>query len=297
MNINKQLSFDKREGKIWHDGKFVEWKNANIHILTHGLHYASCIYEGERVYKGTVFKLREHTDRLFESARILDMVLPYSKIEIQDATKKLLSLNNIKEGYVRPVAWRGSEMISTSGQKNSIHMALACWEWPSYFDADSKMLGIKMKIAKWRRPPPSSSPFKAKTSAHYMTATLSKHEAEKDGFHDALMLDWRGHIADATSANIFFVKNDVLYTPIPDCFLNGITRQTVIELSKKLNYKVVEATILPSELGEFSECFLTGTAAEIVPVKQIDDYKYSPSEVCKNIVNAYDLAVSNSKAI
>lgn len=291
MSAQKNIPFDQREGKIWLNGKFVEWRSAKIHVLTHGLHYASCVYEGERVYNRKVFKLQAHTDRLFRSAELLDFVLPYSKEQIKAATKELLQENSIVDGYVRPVVWRGSEMISTSARNNQIHVAIACWEWPSYFDPTVRMAGINMNIAVWRRPPPSSSPFEAKASAHYMIATLSKHQSENNGFHDALMLDWRGHVAEATSANIFFIKNRVLHTPVPDCFLNGITRQTVIELARQLGYEVVERTIYPEELGDFDECFITGTAAEVTPVRQIDKHQYKPGLICQELIAAYKALV------
>jgi len=293
MSEAKTIPFDQREGKIWLDGQFVEWKSAKIHVLTHGLHYASCVYEGERVYRGQVFKLHAHTDRLFRSAELLDFVLPYAKEQLEAATQQLLAENKITEGYVRPVAWRGSEMISTSARNNRIHVAIACWQWPSYFDPAARMAGITMQTALWRRPPPSASPFEAKASAHYMIATLSKHQSENNGFHDALMLDWRGYVAEATSANVFFIKDRVLHTPVPDCFLNGITRQTVIALARQLSYEVIERTILPQELGDFDECFITGTAAEVTPVRQIDDYHYKPAQVCQELIAAYSAAVLN----
>ena len=293
MSASKAPPFDQREGTIWFDGEFVEWQTAKIHVLTHGLHYASCVYEGERVYGGQVFKLSAHTDRLVRSAELLDFVLPYSKEQLETATRKLLAENEITEGYVRPVAWRGSEMISTSARRSRIHVAIACWKWPSYFDSVARIAGITMQTALWRRPPPSASPFEAKASAHYMIATLSKHQSENNGFHDALMLDWRGHVAEATSANIFFVKNRVLHTPVPDCFLNGITRQTVIGLAHQLGYQVIERTIVPQEIGDFEECFITGTAAEVTPVRQIDENHYKPAQATRELIAAYRAAVLN----
>jgi branched-chain amino acid aminotransferase len=291
------IPFDQRDGHIWFDGEFVEWKSAKIHVLTHGLHYASCVYEGERVYSGNVFRLREHTDRLYQSAQILDFELPCSKEELEAATAQLIELNGIVDGYVRPVAWRGSEQISTSARASRIHIALACWSWPSYFDPAAKKRGITLETATWRRPPPSSSPFQAKASSHYMIATLCKHHAEANGFQDALMLDWRGQIAEATSANIFFVRDNELHTPTPDCFLDGITRQTVIELARERNLNVIERAILPDELDSFNECFVTGTAAEVCPVSRIDQHVFTPSTTTFDLMSAYEDAVRNLQGV
>ncbi|CAL8479603.1 branched-chain amino acid aminotransferase [Caballeronia novacaledonica] len=293
MTGTPTVPFDQRKGHIWLDGEFVEWKSAKIHVLTHGLHYASCVYEGERVYSGNVFRLRKHTDRLYRSAQILDFDMPYSKEELESATAKLIELNGIVDGYVRPVAWRGSEQISTSARASRIHVALACWSWPSYFDPAAKKRGITLETATWRRPPPSSSPYQAKASSHYMIATLSKHHAEANGYQDALMLDWRGWIAEATSANVFFVRDGELHTPTPDCFLDGITRQTVIELARGQNIKVIERTILPDELDSFSECFVTGTAAEVCPVSRIDQHAFTPSAITFDLMTAYSGVVRN----
>ncbi|NWA01365.1 branched-chain amino acid aminotransferase [Pseudomonas gingeri] len=285
------IPFDQRDGYIWLDGEFVEWKDAKIHVLTHGLHYASTVYEGERVYDGKIFQLRAHSERLYRSAQLMDFTIPYDLQTLEAASHALLERNGVTDGYLRPVAWRGSEMISTSARFNSVHLAIACWQWPSYFDPAARMAGIKLKTATWRRPPPSSSPFEAKASGQYMIATLSKHDAENSGYHDALMLDWRGHVAEATSANIFFVKGRQLHTPVPDCFLNGITRQTVIRLARALDYEVIERTLLPDDLGDFDECFLTGTAAEITPVRSIDDLQYEPGRACRDLIDAYAAAV------
>lgn len=287
MTAAPNLPFDQRDGHIWLDGRFVEWKRATIHLLTHGLHYASCVYEGERVYAGNVFQLRAHTDRLYRSARLLDFEIPCAKDELEAATRRLIELNETENGYVRPIAWRGSEQISTSARASRIHVALACWSWPSYFDPAAKAKGITLETAIWRRPPPVSSPYEAKASSHYMIATLCKHHAEANGFHDALMLDWRGRIAEATSANIFFVRDGALHTPTPDCFLDGITRRTIIELAREQGIEVVERAILPVELDSFSECFLTGTAAEVCPVGRIDAHTYKPSAVTFDLMNAY----------
>jgi branched-chain amino acid aminotransferase len=292
MTTAPNVPFDQREGAIWLDGRFVEWKSARIHVLTHGLHYASCVYEGERVYSGNVFRLRAHTDRLYRSARLLDFAIPYAKEELEAATAELIERNEIVNGYVRPIAWRGSEQISTSARATRIHVALACWSWPSYFDPAAKEKGIALQTAIWRRPPPVSSPYEAKASSHYMIATLCKHQAEANGFHDALMLDWRGQIAEATSANIFFVRDGVLHTPAPDCFLDGITRRTVIELARERGIEVVERAMFPDELDSFSECFLTGTAAEVCPVARIDAHAYQPSTVTFDLMNAYSERVN-----
>ncbi|WP_246797683.1 branched-chain amino acid aminotransferase [Burkholderia perseverans] len=297
MTTPNNLPFDQRDGQIWFDGEFVEWKSAKIHVLTHGLHYASCVYEGERVYAGQVFRLREHTERLYRSAHTLDFALPYTPEQIEAATAELIERNGIVEGYVRPVAWRGSEQISTSARASRIHVAIACWSWPSYFDPEAKKRGITLETAAWRRPPPSASPFAAKASSHYMIATLCKHHAEDHGFQDALMLDWRGHVAEATSANVFFVRDGVLHTPVPDCFLDGITRQTVIGLARERGLTVIERTILPEELGSFSECFVTGTAAEVCPVGRIDAHEFTPSAITFDLMAAYSALVRQPEGV
>jgi branched-chain amino acid aminotransferase len=291
MTIVKSIPFDRREGTIWFDGEFVEWKTARLHVLTHGLHYASCVFEGERVYAGQVFKLREHTDRLFRSAALLDFALPYSKEQIEATTARLIEENGIVDGYVRPAAWRGSEMMSTSARASRTHVAIACWRWPNYYDPAARSDGIAMQTAAWRRPPPTSSPHEAKASGQYMIATLSKHQAESNGYQDALMLDWRGRVAEATSANIFLVKGSVIHTPVPDCFLDGITRRTVIALARQRGHEVIEREIWPGELAGFDECFITGTAIEVCPVRQIDEHTFTPGVICKELVDAYAAAV------
>jgi branched-chain amino acid aminotransferase len=285
--MSTPIPFDQREGIIWLDGEFVDWKQARIHVLTHGLHYASCVYEGERAYDGTIFRLAEHTERLFKSAQALDFEIPCSREVIQAVSEELLVRNNIKDGYLRPVAWRGSEQISTSARASSIRMAIACWSWPSYFDPAAKLKGIRLKTAPWRRPPPSCSPYQAKASSHYMIATLSKHDAEANGFDDALMLDWRGQVAEATSANIFFVKGRALHTPTPDCFLDGITRQTVIELARVRGFTVEQHPMFAQDMSNFDECFITGTAAEVCPVRSIDDLNFRPADACVDLMQAY----------
>ena len=288
----QQLPFDKRSGKIWFNNELCEWQDARVHIISHGMHYASLVFEGLRVYNSKIFKLEEHTERLFKSAKILDMKIPYSYNEIIVATKKLVSDQNIQNGYIRPFVWRGSEMMGVSAQSTKINVAIAIWDWPTYFDPDLKLKGIKLNISKWQRPPQNSSPWESKAAGLYMICTLSKHQAEKDGYTDSLMLDHEGNIAEATSANIFFKdENNQLHTPIPDSFLDGITRKTVIELAKSKNIKIHERKISPTELINFKGCFITGTAAEITPVGKILDYNF---EVC-NLIK--DLSVSYEKLV
>ena len=287
-------SFDNRIGKIWFNGNLIDWKSANIHVLNHGLHYASSVFEGERAYNGTVFKSKEHTERLFNAAKIMDMKIPFSVDEILHAKKDLLVANNLIDAYVRPVVWRGSEMMAVSAQTTKINVAIAAWDWPSYFDPEQKMKGIKLDIAKWRRPDPMTAPVHVKAAGLYMICTLSKHEAEAKGFSDALMLDWRGQVAEATGANIFFKMPDGnLHTPTPDCFLDGITRKTVINLAEKLGIKTIERTIMPHEMKDAEECFLTGTAAEVTPVSQIgDNYTFTPSDLSFKLIEAYTKLVT-----
>jgi len=286
------IPYDKREGKIWYNNELVDWNDVKLHVLSHGLHYASCVFEGLRVYDGEIFKLEEHTERLFYSAKRMDIKIPYSKDEINKATKKIVSVQNVKNGYVRPFAWRGSEMMAVSAQKTKIHVAITTWEWGTYFDPKLKTEGIKLNISKWRRPAPSTIPWDTKASGLYMICTLSKHEAEREGYTDSLMLDHEGNIAEATGANIFFKdKNGELHTPIPDSFLDGITRRTVIEIAKSKNIKVNERKILPNELSSFVGCFLTGTAAEVTPVSKILKYTY---KVCNEIL---DLSASYEKLV
>ncbi len=286
------IPYDKREGKIWYNNDLVDWQDVKLHVLSHGLHYASCVFEGLRVYEGEIFKLEEHTDRLFYSAKRMDIEIPYSKDEINDATKKIVLSQNVKNGYVRPFVWRGSEMMAVSAQKTKIHVAIATWEWGTYFDPKLKSEGIKLNISKWRRPAPNTIPWDTKAAGLYMICTLSKHEAEREGFSDSLMLDYEGNVAEATGANIFFKdKNGELHTPTPDCFLDGITRRTVIEIAKSKNIKVNERKILPKELSSFEGCFLTGTAAEITPVSKISEHKY---KVCNLIL---DLSTSYEKLV
>jgi branched-chain amino acid aminotransferase len=286
------IPYDKREGKIWYNNELVDWNDVKLHVLSHGLHYASCVFEGLRVYDKEIFKLEEHTKRLFHSAKRMDIKIPYSEDEINKATKNIVSVQNVKNGYVRPFVWRGSEMMAVSAQKTKIHVAITTWEWGTYFDPKLKTEGIKLNISKWRRPAPNTIPWDTKASGLYMICTLSKHEAEREGYTDSLMLDHEGNIAEATGANIFFKdKNGELHTPIPDSFLDGITRRTVIEIAKSKNIKVNERKILPNELSSFVGCFLTGTAAEVTPVSKILEHNY---KVCKEIL---DLSASYEKLV
>ncbi len=285
------LPFDQRDGMIWFDGALTPWADAQMHVLSHGLHYASCVFEGERAYGGEIFKLTEHTERLHESAKLLDFEIPWSVEEIDDACRDLLKVQGFSDAYVRPVAWRGSEMMGVSAQHNKIHLAIAIWEWPSYFKPEERLKGIRLDMAEYRRPDPQTAPSKSKAAGLYMICTLSKHRAERRGYADAMMLDWRGHVAEATGANVFFVKDGDLHTPTPDCFLDGITRQTVIGLAKERQIKVVERTIMPDELAGFEQCFLTGTAAEVTPVSEIGPYSFVPGDITKALMEDYTKAV------
>ena len=286
------IPFDDRDGSIWFDGEMVPWRNAKTHCLSHGLHYASLVFEGERVYSGRVFKGAEHTARLRTSAKMLDFDVPVYDDALETAKHEVIKANNIIDGYVRAFCWRGSEMMAISAQQTTTHLAIAAWEWPSYFDPEIKMKGIALDIAKWRRPAPDSAPVHAKAAGLYMICTLSKHEAEKKGFEDALMLDYRGYVAEATGANVFFIDaNDVIHTPIADCFLNGITRQTVIGMAQANQMKVIERHIIPEEIAHMKECFLTGTAAEVTPVSRIGEHHFSPSETSRSLVNEYEKMV------
>ena len=288
----EQIPFDKRTGKIWFNNELVDWSSAKVHVLNHGLHYASCVFEGERVYDGNIFKLSEHTERLFHSAKRMEIKIPYSQSEINQACNQIVSVQNVKNGYVRPVVWRGSEMMAISAQKNKTNVAIATWEWGSYFDPKLKLKGIKLNISKWKRPNPNSVPWDTKASGLYMICTLSKHEAESQGFTDSLMLDHDGNIAEATGANIFFKdKEGSLHTPIPDSFLDGITRRCVIDLAKSKKIKVIERKIKPAEMSNFVGCFLTGTAAEITPVSQIDKFNFSVCNIIVDLSESYQLLV------
>ena len=290
------IPYDKREGKIWYNNDLVDWQEAKLHVLSHGLHYGSFVFEGLRVYEGEIFKLEEHIERLFHSAKIMDMKIPYSKDEINTATKKIVSVQNVQNGYVRPFAWRGSEMMAISAQQTKIHVAIATWEWGSYFDPKLKTEGIKLNISNWRRPAPNTIPWDTKASGLYMICTLSKHEAEKQGYSDSLMLDHEGNVAEATGANIFFKDNNgELHTPTPDCFLNGITRRTVIEIAKSKNIKVNERKISPDELSSFVGSFLTGTAAEVTPISKIAEHTYKVCNLILDLSASYDKLVRKKK--
>ena len=279
------IPFDDRDGYIWMDGEFMPWRDTKVHVLTHGLHYASSVFEGERAYNGVIFKSRLHSERLHNSARIMGFEIPYTVDQIEDAKKEALAKSGLESAYVRAFAWRGSEMMGVSAQNNTIHLAIAVWHWGDYF-AD-KMKGIRLTHAQWRRPAPDTAPSNAKAAGLYMICTLSKHAAEKAGYQDALMLDYRGQIAEATGANIFFVRDGALHTPTPDCFLNGLTRQTVIGLAKDRQIEVVERAIFPEELPTFSECFITGSAAEVTPVAEIGEYKFTPGQISQYMVDDY----------
>ncbi|MEL0019008.1 MAG: branched-chain amino acid aminotransferase [Rickettsiales bacterium] len=283
--------FDDRPGVIWYDGEMVPWKDAKLHVLNHALHYASAVFEGERCYGGEIFHLRQHTERLLAGARTMDFEIPYSADEIDAACKAVIAENGIVDGYVRPIAWRGAGMMGVSAQKSGVHMAIAAWEWPAYFSPEARMQGIRMKWAKWRRPDPATIPCKTKAAGLYMICTLSKHDAEAAGYADALMLDYRGYIAEATGANIFLLIDGKLHTPTPDCFLDGITKRTVMGLAKERGIEVIERHINPEELANATEVFLTGTAVEVTPVSQIGEYNFTPGETTRMLMEDYDALV------
>ncbi|MCH9807291.1 MAG: branched-chain amino acid aminotransferase [Alphaproteobacteria bacterium] len=290
------VPFDERDGLIWFDGEMVQWRDAKLHLLTHALHYGSAVFEGERCYGGEIFKLTEHSQRLVEGARIIDFEIPYSVAEIDEACREVVRANNLTDAYVRPIAWRGSEQMGVSAQDNSIHLAIAAWDWGSYFPMEERLKGLRLTRAKYRRPDPATAPCKAKAAGLYMICTIEKHRAERAGYADALMLDYRGQVAECTGANVFFIQDGVIHTPIPDCFLDGITRRTVIGLAQARGYQVVERVIMPEELGDFSECFITGTAAEVTPVSEIGEFKYTPGTICQTLIQDYMDLVQPSKA-
>jgi len=281
------LPFDDRDGSLWLDGKLVPWRDAKIHVLTHGLHYASSVFEGERMYSGRIYKLEEHTARLFESARILDMIVPFSEKQINEASIQACEAMGFQDAYVRPVVYRGSEQMSVAGQANHIHVAIAAWPWGSYFDPNEKMKGIRLTVSDWKRPAPDTAPTKSKAAGLYMICTISKHAAEAKGYHDAIMYDYRGYIAEATGANVFFVQDGKLVTPIADCFLDGITRRSVMSLARAHQIPIVERHIKPEEMVNFTECFLTGTAAEVTPVSEIAEYKFRPAKITETLLTEY----------
>jgi branched-chain amino acid aminotransferase len=284
-------AFDDRDGLIWYDGQLVPWREAKVHVLTHAMHYASAVFEGERAYGGEAFRSTKHSERLRESARILDFEIPYTVAEIDAAKALVLQKNGFADAYVRPIAWRGSEMMGVSAQHNKIHLAIAAWDWPSYFDPAQRMKGIRLDIAEYRRPDPATAPARAKAAGLYMICTISKHRAERRGYADALMYDWQGRVAECTGANIFFIKDGVLHTPIADCFLAGITRETVIAVAKRRGFEVAERRISPEELSSFNECFITGTAAEVTPVGEIGPHKYAPGNITGALIDDYSAEV------
>ncbi len=281
------IPFDDRDGWIWLDGDFVPWREAKLHVLTHGLHYASAVFEGARMYGGVIFELTEHTKRLHRSAEILDFTIPYSVEEIDNACNETCAKNGLADCYVRPIAWRGSEMIGVSAQNTRIHLSIAVWDWPSYFNPEEKKRGIRLTYAKYRRPSPETEPVHSKATGLYMICTLSKHAAEREGYADALMLDWRGYIAESTGANIFLVRDGVIHTPTPDCFLDGITRRTVIKIARERGFEVVERHIPAEELATFSEVFICGTAAEVTPVAEIGEHRFRPGNISLSLMDDY----------
>lgn len=290
------LSFEDRDGFIWLNGSMIPWRDAKLHVLSHALHYASAVFEGERVYGGSIFKLTEHTERLQSSAKLLDFDLPYSTEQIDEACRALVEKNGISDGYVRPIAWRGSGMMGVSAQQAGVNVAIAAWEWPSYFSPEARMKGLRMQISDWRRPAPDTAPTASKAAGLYMICTLSKHKAEAAGYNDALMFDHRGLIAEATGANIFFLMDDKLHTPTPDCFLDGITRRTVIDLAKREGIEIIERHIEPHEMAQASEAFLTGTAVEVTPISEIGEYRFTPGQLTQTLMGAYDAEVRRPDA-
>ncbi|MBM3505122.1 MAG: branched-chain amino acid aminotransferase [Alphaproteobacteria bacterium] len=281
-------TYDDRDGQIWFDGKLVPWREAKIHVLTHALHYGSAVFEGERAYDGVIFRMTDHNQRLIDSGRILGFEIPYSLAQIDQACIDTIKANNIVDGYVRPIAWRGSEMMGVSAQQTKIHVAVATWTWPSYFSPEARNKGLRLKTAQWRRPAPDTAPTQSKAIGLYMICTMSKHQAENEGYDDALMLDYRGQIAESTGANIFLVQSGVIHTPKPDCFLDGITRRTVIDLARRRGYQIVERAIMPGELANTQEVFLTGTAAEVTPVGSIDSHRFTVGTITKTLMQDYE---------
>ncbi|MEC9414931.1 MAG: branched-chain amino acid aminotransferase [Pseudomonadota bacterium] len=284
---------ENKEGLIWYNGDLIDWKDAKLHLLSHGLHYASSVFEGERAYSGKIFKLNEHTERLLDSANQLDLKVPYTLSEIKDACYLTLKKNNLNDAYVRPIIWRGAETMGVSAPNSKIHCAIAVWEWPSYFNPEDKLKGIKLTLSKWKRPSPETIPCKAKAAGLYMICTLSKQEAESRGYDDALMLDWKGQVAEATGANIFFIVGNEIHTPVPDCFLDGITRRTVIEIAKEQGLEIIERKIEMDELPDFEQCFITGTAAEVTPVSEIDNFNFSVGDQIIKLSDSYIDLVNN----
>lgn len=296
--MTDQRSYDDRDGFIWFDGQLVPWREANVHVLTHALHYASSVFEGQRAYGGEVFRLTDHSRRLKKSGELLDFEIPYSVEEIDQACRDVLAANKLEDAYMRPLAWRGSEQMGVSGQKAKIHLAIACWYWGAYFGEEALMKGLRLEISPWRRPAPYTAPTESKASGLYMICTLARHQAQAKGYDDAMMFDWRGRVAEGTGANAFFVRDGVLHTPVPDCFLNGITRQTVIELAKKRGIEVQERAIWPEELESFEQMFLTGSAAEVTPVSEVGPWRFEVGEMTrmlrKDYIDLVNRRVSNA---
>ncbi len=290
------LPFDQRDGVIWMDGAMVPWREAKLHVLSHGLHYGSSVFEGERAYGGEIFHSRQHSERFKNSARLLGFDIPYSLEELDRVKQQVIDANGLSDCYVRPIAWRGSEMMAVAAQNATIHVAIAVWDWPSMFDMATKMNGIRLDIAEYRRPDPQTAPCDAKAAGLYMICTISKHAAERKGYADAMMLDWQGRVAECTGANIFFAKDGALHTPIADCFLNGITRQAVIELARRRGIEVVERRIMPDELSGFEECFVCGTGAEVTPVSEIGPYRFTPGALSRAMIEDYAAAVTPKRA-
>jgi branched-chain amino acid aminotransferase len=286
------LPFDQRDGFIWMNGALVPWKDAKLHVLSHGLHYASCVFEGERAYNGSIFKISEHSERFRNSAEVLDFEIPYTVAELDEAKRLTVAKNGLTNCYVRPVAWRGSEMMAVAAQHATIHVAIAVWDWPSMFDVNEKMKGIKLDIAEYRRPDPMCAPCHSKAAGLYMICTISKHRAERKGFADALMLDWQGRVAECTGANVLFVKDGAIHTPIADCFLDGITRRTVLGLARQRGIEVVERRIMPEEMASFQECFICGTGAEVTPVSQVGPYNFTPGAISRQLMEDYTALVN-----
>ncbi|MFQ5535292.1 MAG: branched-chain amino acid aminotransferase [Sphingomonadales bacterium] len=289
------IPFDDRDGLIWFDGELIDWRDAKLHVLSHAIHYASGVFEGQRSYNGEIFKLEQHTKRLIRSAGIMDFEIPYTAEEINRACRDVLAANDLSDAYVRPVAWRGAEQMGVAAQQTRIHLAIACWPWPAYFGPEAKMKGLKLDISEWRRPSPRCAPTNAKAAGLYMICTLSKHRAEAKGCDDALMYDSRGRIAETTGANIFFLKDGALHTPTPDCFLNGITRRTVIDLARNHGVEIVERAIMPEEMADFEEAFITGTAVEVTPISQIGPHSFTVGNLVKTLMQDYDDLVHRRK--
>jgi branched-chain amino acid aminotransferase len=284
------VPFDDRDGLIWWDGALIPWREAKLHVLSHGLHYASAVFEGERAYKGNIFRLRDHTDRLIQSGRMLGFEIPFTAEQIDEACYQTLRANNLTDAYVRPIAWRGTEQLAVSAQQTRIHLAIATWEWPSYFGPE-RMKGIRLGMAQWKRPSPETAPTASKATGLYMIGTLSKHKAEAEGYDDALMLDWRGQVAESTGANIFFVIDGKIHTPTPDCFLDGITRRSVMSLAKNRQMTLIERAIMPEEMGNATEAFLAGTAAEVTPIREIGQYRFTPGQITETLLKDYEALV------